>query len=56
MEQAKAEMERRGIRPIAENRCGRWKEAVFCAEDMYGVRWVLCEYEGPNTFYAQMQT
>ncbi|MFC1929668.1 VOC family protein [Chloroflexota bacterium] len=55
IEKAKEEMKKKGIRLLGARKCGHWKEAVFSADDMYGVRWVLNEYEGPNVFEAQIR-
>lgn len=55
LEQAKEEMKRRGIRHLFDAKCGRWQEAIYSADDMYGVRWVLTEYEGDSVFEAMLK-
>lgn len=55
IEEAKREMSLRKIGHVFDARCGRWKEAVYRAEDMYGVRWVLNEYEGESVIRAMVQ-
>jgi len=55
IEEARKEMERRGIGHVFDAQCGNWKEAVYRAEDMYGVRWVLNEYEGDSVIKAMIE-
>ncbi len=52
IQQAKEEMKRRGIAHVLDLRCGNWKEAIF---NVYGVRWVLNEFEGDSVFKAMVQ-
>ncbi|OGP94303.1 MAG: hypothetical protein A2157_02110 [Deltaproteobacteria bacterium RBG_16_47_11] len=52
IEQAREEMKKRGIERVFDARCGSWKEAVYKAEDVHGVRWVLNEYEGESVMKA----
>jgi catechol 2,3-dioxygenase-like lactoylglutathione lyase family enzyme len=53
IKQAREEMRRKGIGHVLDLRCGGWKEAIF---NVYGVRWVLNEYEGDSVFKAMVQT
>jgi len=55
MDKAMAEMEKKGIRLVHEIRCGGWREAVYIADDMYGVRWVLNEYKGHSIWDAMLE-
>ena len=55
LEQAKAEMERKGIRLLTEIRHGSLKEAIFNPADLHGVRLVLVEYETPTVMGAILQ-
>jgi hypothetical protein len=52
LEQAKAEMEREGIRLLTEIKHGGLKEAIFNPDDLHGVRLVLVEYETPTVMGA----
>ena len=52
LEQAKAEMEQKGIRPIMTVKVGSIKEAVYSAGDLHGIRFVLMEYEAPTLIDA----
>ncbi len=54
MDKAMAEMKKRGIRLVHEIRCGGWREAVYAADDVYGVRWVLNEYKGDSIWDAML--
>lgn len=55
LEQAKAEMERKGIRLLTEIRHGSLKEAIFNPGDLHGIRLVLVEYETPTVMDAILQ-
>ncbi len=55
LEKAKEEMKRKGIRHLFDARCGTWKEAIYSADDVHGVRWVLTEYKGDSVFKAMLQ-
>ena len=55
IEEAKAEMKRKGVRLVAEFRHGGLKEAIFSREDLHGVRLVLVEYDAPNVISAIRQ-
>ncbi len=46
IQEAMKEMTKRGFKPVFETRAGAWKEAVYSADNMHGVRWVLNEYPG----------
>ena len=48
LEQAGAEMEQKGIRPIVTAKIGNIKEAAYSAGDRHGIRMVLMEYEAPT--------
>jgi predicted enzyme related to lactoylglutathione lyase len=50
MDEAKEELEGLGISHVFDNRCGGIKEAVYSG--VYGVRWVLNEYEGESFIKA----
>lgn len=45
IEEAKAELEQKGIRLVAEAKCGNVKEAIFHSDDLYGVRLCLIEHD-----------
>ena len=55
IEEAMEEMKKRGIGHVFDARCGSWKEAVYKAEDVHGVRWVLNEYKGDSIMKAMVQ-
>lgn len=55
IEEAKAEMKRKGVRLVAEFKHGGLKEAIFSREDLHGVRLVLVEYDAPNVISAIRQ-
>ncbi|MBI2831825.1 MAG: hypothetical protein HYX79_06175 [Chloroflexi bacterium] len=55
LEQAKAEMKQKGIRLIADVTVGNLKEAIFCPDDLLGVRLCLLEYDAPSAIDAIMQ-
>lgn len=48
LEEAKAEMERKGVRLLSDARINGLKEAVFCPDDLHGVRVALVEYDAPT--------
>jgi len=55
LEEAKAEMKRKGVRLVAEFRHGGLKEAIFSRDDLRGVRLVLVEYHAPDVMSAILQ-
>ena len=55
IEQAKAEMERKGIRLLAEATIGSFKEAIYGPEGLHGVRVSLVEYEAPDMISAMLE-
>lgn len=48
IEEAKTEMQQKGIRLVGEIRRGELKEAIFHPKDSHGVQIVLCEYNAPH--------
>jgi len=48
MEAAIAELSAKGLRLVRHFVVGRMKEAIFAAEDLYGIRVCLLEYEGSS--------
>jgi len=48
IEDVREEMRKRGARHVFDAKCGGWKEAVYSADDMYGVRTVFNEYKGDS--------
>lgn len=48
MEHAIAELSGRGLRLVRHFVVGRMKEAIFAAEDLYGIRVCLLEYQGSS--------
>ncbi|MFC1971615.1 VOC family protein [Chloroflexota bacterium] len=55
LEEAKAEMKAKGIRLIMEYTQGGQKGAVYSSDDLFGVRIVLVEYEGPSAIEAMLR-
>ncbi|MFC2017525.1 VOC family protein [Chloroflexota bacterium] len=55
LEQAKAEMKRKGIRLLAEAKVGGMREAIFSHDDLHGIRLVFQEYEAPTLVDAVLQ-
>jgi hypothetical protein len=55
LEEAKIEMEEKGIHLVAEVTHGGLKEAIFSPEDLHGARIVLVEYEAPTVISAILQ-
>ena len=55
LEEAKADMKRKGVRLVAEFRHGGLKEAIFGRDDLHGIRLVLVEYEGSDAMSAIKQ-
>ena len=55
LEKAKAELERKGIRAATEMVTGGVKEAVFRADDCYGIQLCLCEYSAPTLVDALLE-
>jgi len=56
LEEAKAEMEEKGVRLLLSQRMGGIKEAIFHPDDLHGVRLVLVEYDAPTPLDAVRQT
>ena len=52
LEEAKREMEIKGVRLLTEITHGSLKEAIFHPEDLHGVRLVLVEYKTPTVMEA----
>jgi hypothetical protein len=52
MEQAVAQLSGKGLRLVRQFWIGRMKEAIFAADDLYGIRVVLVEYEGASLVAA----
>ncbi|MBA7657955.1 hypothetical protein ES703_65898 [subsurface metagenome] len=55
IEEAKAEMQQKGIRLIADVKAGGSNLAIFNPEDLHGIRLVLTEYETPTQIDAIRQ-
>lgn len=55
LEEAKAEMVKKGVRLVSEFRHGGLKEAIFNRGDLHGVRLVLVEYDAPDVMSAILQ-
>ena len=55
LDDAKAEMKRKGIRMIADTRVGGLKEAIFHPDDLFGIRLCLIEYDAPSMIEALRQ-
>ena len=55
LEEAKAEMEAKGVRLLTEVIYGNLKEAVFCPDDLSGARLVLTEFDAPSAVDAILQ-
>ena len=55
IEKAREEMRKQGIGHVLDMKCRGWKEAVYRADDMHGVRWVFNEYEGDSVIKAMLQ-
>ena len=54
MDEAIAELSSKGMRLLRRFVVGGMKEAIFNAEDMYGIRVCLLEYEGPSVAAAML--
>ncbi len=52
LEEAKAEMKRKGVRLLVEVKLGGLREAIFCPDDLHGVRLCLAEYQTPTVIEA----
>ena len=52
LEQAKADMQKKGVRLIADIKLGGLKEALFRADDLHGTRVALVEYNTPTVMEA----
>lgn len=55
LEEAKAEMEAKGMRLVSEIVFGGLKEAVYSPEDMHGARILLVEYDAPDSISAILE-
>lgn len=55
MDEAIAELSSKGLRLLRRFVVGGMKEAIFNAEDMYGIRVCLLEYEGPSVAAAMLR-
>lgn len=55
LEEAKAEMELKGIRLVAEAKIGGLKEAIYSPDDLRGARLTLVEYDAPTPIEAILQ-
>ncbi|MFH1382852.1 MAG: VOC family protein [Chloroflexota bacterium] len=55
IEQAVAEMKRKGIRLLHETKVGNVKQAQFNPDDLHGCRIDLIEYEGPSAIDAVLR-
>lgn len=55
IEEAKAELKRKGIRVIADTKVGGLKEVIFNPDDLHGIRLCLTEYDAPSMIEALMQ-
>ena len=55
LDEAMAEMERKGIRLIGEIKIGGLREAIYSPEDLHGARILLVEYEAPIAMGAILQ-
>ncbi len=55
IEEAKAEMKRKGIRLIVYNKIGGLKEAIYHPDDVHGIRLCLVEYDAPSMVDAMLQ-
>jgi predicted enzyme related to lactoylglutathione lyase len=55
LEEAKAEMKKKGIRLLLQVKLGGLKEAIFHPDDLHGVRLCLAEYETSTVIEAILQ-
>lgn len=55
LEEAKAEMKRKGVRLVAEHKVGGLKEAIFHPDDVFGIRLCLIEYQAPSMIAALLE-
>ena len=55
LEEAKAEMKRKGIRLLHEERVGGMRQALYGPDGLHGCRIDLVEYEGPSALDAILQ-
>ena len=55
LEEAKAEMKRKGVRLVAEHKVGGVKEAIFHPDDVFGIRLCLIEYQAPSMIAALLE-
>jgi catechol 2,3-dioxygenase-like lactoylglutathione lyase family enzyme len=52
IDEAREEMKQSGIRRVFDTQAGSWRESVYSADDMHGVRWVLNEFPGKSVMKA----
>ena len=55
LDEAKAEMRKKGIRLLLEVKLGGLREAIFSPDDLHGVRLCLAEYQTPTVMEAILQ-
>jgi len=55
LEQAKVEMETKGITKLAEATLGGQREAIYSPDDCHGVRIALIDYDTPDSMSAILQ-
>ena len=55
MDEAIADLSSKGLRLVRHFVVGGMREAIFNAEDMYGIRVCLLEYEGPSVAAAMLK-
>ncbi len=53
--EAKAELQRRGVRVVADHRVGGLREVILHPDDVFGIRLCLIEYNAPSMIEALMQ-
>jgi hypothetical protein len=55
LDEAKAEMKRKGVRLVADTKVGGLREAIFHPDDVYGIRLCLIEYDAPTMIEALLR-
>lgn len=55
MDEAKAEMQRRGVRVVADTVVGGLREVILHPDDVFGIRLCLTEYDAPTMIDALLQ-
>ncbi|MES2482273.1 MAG: VOC family protein [Pseudomonadota bacterium] len=55
MDEAKTELQRRGVRVVADHRVGGLREVILHPDDVFGIRLCLIEYNAPTMIEALMQ-